>query len=66
MKTFIAIACLAATSAGCTFYARSTDDYKRDTRTELEKRNADIQACYDTALAANPAQSGKVVVTFTV
>lgn len=66
MKTFIAIAILAATSAGCSFYARSTDQYKTDTRTVLEQQNGAIQGCYDTALAANPAQSGKVVVTFTV
>jgi len=66
MKTIIAIALLAAASAGCSFYARSTDQYKTDTRAELEKQNSAIQGCYDTALAANPAQSGKVVVTFTV
>ena len=66
MKSFIAITLLAAASAGCSFYARSTDQYLTDTRAELEKQNSSIQGCYDTALAANPAQSGKVVVTFTV
>jgi len=66
MKTSIALALLVATSAGCQFYARSTDDYRNDTRTVLETQNPSIQSCYDTALAANPAQSGKVVVTFTV
>ena len=57
---------LVGMSLGCTFYARSTDDYKKDTRTVLEQQNGAIQGCYDQALAANPAQSGKVVVTFTV
>ena len=57
---------LVGLSLGCTFYARSTDDYKKDTRTVLEQQNGAIQGCYDQALAANPAQSGKVVVTFTV
>lgn len=66
MKTTTAIALLALLSTGCTFMARSTDQYRADTRTELEKQNGGIQGCYDTALAANPAQSGKVVVTFTV
>jgi hypothetical protein len=66
MNKLIAIALLAATSTGCSFYARSTDQYKTDTRTVLEQQNGAIQGCYDTALAANPAQSGKVVVTFTV
>jgi hypothetical protein len=66
MKSIIAITLFAAASAGCSFYARSTDQYKADTRAELEKTNSSVQSCYDTALAANPAQSGKVVVTFTV
>jgi hypothetical protein len=66
MKTTTAIAFLTLLSTGCSFYARSTDQYRADTRTELEKQNSSIQGCYDTALAANPAQSGKVVVTFTV
>ena len=66
MKTIIAITALAAVSAGCTFMARSTDQYRTDTRAKLEETNSSVQSCYDTALAANPAQSGKVVVTFTV
>jgi hypothetical protein len=66
MNKLIAITVLAAVSAGCSFYARSTDQYRTDTRAELEKTNSSVQSCYDTALAANPAQSGKVVVTFTV
>ena len=52
--------------AGCSFIARDADMYRTDTRALLETRNADIKACYDNALASNPAQSGTVVVNFTV
>lgn len=65
MNKLIAITLLVSASA-CSFIARDTETYKKDTRTTLEERNSAIQACYDTALAANPSQSGTVVVTFNV
>ncbi|MBL8948806.1 MAG: AgmX/PglI C-terminal domain-containing protein [Myxococcales bacterium] len=66
MKTSIAIAFLASMSAACSFMARDTETYKNDTRTVLEAKNSAVVGCYDTALAANPSQSGNVVVTFVV
>lgn len=66
MKTSIAIAFLASMSAACSFMARDTETYKNDTRTVLETKNASVVSCYDSALAANPSQSGNVVVTFVV
>lgn len=66
MKTSIAFAICTALLAGCSFIARDTETYKQDTRKLLETKNSDIVACYDAALAASPAQSGNVVVTFTV
>jgi hypothetical protein len=66
MKTSIAIAFLASMSAACSFMARDTETYKNDTRTSLEAKNSAVVGCYDTALAANPSQSGNVVVTFVV
>lgn len=66
MKTSIAIAFLASMSAACSFMARDTETYKNDTRTALEAKNSAVVGCYDTALAANPSQSGNVVVTFVV
>jgi hypothetical protein len=53
-------------AVGCTFIARDTETYRKDTRALIEERNGDIKSCYDTALAANPTQSGDVVVNFTV
>ena len=65
MKNAIIIL-LASILPGCTCIARDTETYKKDTRTVLEGKNDAIKSCYDSALAANPAQSGNVVVTFIV
>jgi hypothetical protein len=65
MRKIIASALLLSLGA-CSFIARGEDQYREDTRALLETKNADIKACYDRALASNPAQSGNVVVNFTV
>ena len=57
---------LSAILPGCTCIARDVETYKKDTRSVLETKNDSIKSCYDAALAANPAQSGNVVVTFIV
>jgi hypothetical protein len=64
MRRTIAIACLLGT--GCSFIARGEDQYRQDTRSLLEGKNSEVKSCYDSALAQNPAQSGKVTVNFTV
>lgn len=66
MKTSIAFTVIAALASGCTFIARDTETYKQETRKVLETKNSEIVGCYDKALAANPSQSGNVVVTFIV
>ena len=53
-------------SVGCTFYARSPEDYRTHTRELLDTRNADVKDCYDVALQTNETVSGNVVVNFTV
>jgi hypothetical protein len=65
MNKLIALSLIVSASA-CSFIARDTETYKKDTRSTLEGRSSDIKACYDSALAANPSQSGSVVVTFIV
>lgn len=57
---------LALLLGGCSFYARSPEDYRNDTAALLSTRNADIAACYDSALKAQPGLTGKVTVHFTV
>ena len=62
-----ALLCLVAfSSVGCSFHARSAEDYRKDTRSLLESRNSDIKGCYDAALKADPKVSGVVVVKFKV
>jgi hypothetical protein len=53
-------------ASACTFYARGPDDYRKDTRSLLETRSAQISTCYDTARAADPKAGGTVVVHFQV
>lgn len=65
MKYITAII-LSAVLPGCSCVARDVETYKKDTRTVLDSKTDGIKSCYDAALAANPAQSGNVVVTFIV
>jgi hypothetical protein len=66
MKRVLLATALGSLIVGCTFMARGPEDYKRDTRAVIESRNADIKACYDTALAQNQKLKGNVIVHFTV
>jgi hypothetical protein len=67
-KTSIKLALLAlvASSIGCSFYARSPEDYRDETQKLLDTKAADIKACYDTALMGQQDLQGKVTVAFTV
>lgn len=51
---------------GCTFYARSAEQYRDDTTQVLATKTQEIGNCYDAALKASPASAGKVTVQFTV
>jgi hypothetical protein len=57
---------LGLTSSACSFLARDTETYERDTSTLLDTRSSQLQACYDQELARNPDMAGKLTVTFTV
>lgn len=61
-----ALACLSLATAGCTFYARSPQQYRDDTSKVLETKTAEIDSCYDTVLKTTPTAGGKVTLTFTV
>ena len=66
MRRNIALFTLLTVVAGCSFIARGEDQYRTDTRTLLETRNAQVKSCYDAALEASPNASGDVIVEFTV
>ncbi|HEX9620944.1 MAG TPA: AgmX/PglI C-terminal domain-containing protein [Polyangiaceae bacterium] len=51
---------------GCSFHARSAEDYRDATQALLETRNPQIKQCYDDALKAQPDLQGTVGIMFTV
>jgi len=53
-------------STGCSFYARSPEDYRDETQKLLDTKSADIKACYDGALKGNKELQGRVTIMFTV
>lgn len=65
LKTFT-LTGLAMVVGGCTFYARSPDQYRDDTSNVLATKSAEINTCYDNAAKAEPNAAGKVTVLFTV
>jgi len=44
---------LLAFAAGCSFHARSPDEYRDATQALLDTKSADIKTCYDGALKGN-------------
>ncbi len=60
------LAALALVVGGCTFYARSPDQYRDETSNLLATKSAELNTCYDNSVKAEPAAAGKVTVQFTV
>jgi hypothetical protein len=65
LLTTLALAAGLASSA-CSFLARDTETYERDTSALLDTRGGQLQACYDDELERNPDMAGKLTLTFTV
>jgi len=57
---------LLAFAAGCSFHARSPDEYRDATQALLDTKSADIKTCYDGALKGKSDLAGTVTVHFTV
>jgi hypothetical protein len=66
MKPMLLISASLAVLTGCSVAVRSPDMYRDDTKAALEKKNPDIQACYDGVLKGSPGVGGKVTVKFDV
>lgn len=69
MKTirFIGAALLVSFSlAGCSFNARSPEDYAKETKRLLKSKEDQIKSCYDEVLKQDKKAKGVVAVTFTV
>jgi hypothetical protein len=65
LKSF-SISSLAVVVGGCSFYARSPEQYRDDTSNVLSTKTAELNACYDTVVKTEPTAAGKVTVLFTV
>jgi hypothetical protein len=65
MKVRVLTCTLLAASA-CSYIARDTATYERDTSALLDTRDQALQACYDAELTRNPSLVGKLTVHFTV
>jgi hypothetical protein len=57
---------LLAGSAGCSFNARSPEQYRDDTAALLQTKNTAIKTCYDGVLRSQPGSKGTVTVRFKV
>lgn len=66
MRNIIAALTLTAAMAGCAHIARDEAQYRDDTRSLLQGRNAQLKSCYDNALATDASASGTVTVHFVV
>lgn len=53
-------------SSACSFLARDTTTYERDTSSLLDTRSGQLQTCYDQEIARSPEMAGKLTITFTV
>ncbi|HKO50977.1 MAG TPA: AgmX/PglI C-terminal domain-containing protein [Polyangiaceae bacterium] len=57
---------LLALTAGCSFHARSPNEYRDATQALLDSKSAEIKTCYDEALKGKTDLAGTVTVHFTV
>lgn len=65
-NTSIALLLLSSLAWGCSYYARSADDYQKETEKLLASKNDELKACYDDFLTQKKKAEGTVVVDFTV
>jgi len=65
-KTSIALLLLSSFAWGCSFYARSAEDYQEETTKLLASKSDELKSCYDDVLTKNPKAGGVVAVDFTV
>lgn len=65
-KTSIALLLLSSFAWGCSFYARSAEDYQKETTALLSSKSDELKTCYDELLERKPKAAGVVTVDFTV
>jgi len=65
-KSFLLIGFALAAMTGCSVAVRDADHYRDDVAKVMATKDADVKACYDSALKSNKTLAGKVTVHFTV
>jgi len=69
MKSILSVAMIAgciSSAVGCSYAARSPENYRDDTQAALASKNDVIRACYDGVLKSAPGAQGAVTVNFEV
>jgi hypothetical protein len=64
--TIRVLPCILLAGSACSYLARDTPTYERDTSALLDTRQQELEACYVAELARNPNIVGKLTVTFKV
>lgn len=62
----LALAAFASATVACQFYARSPEDYAKETEELVSTKKPQIKKCYDKVLKKDKKASGTVAVDFTV
>lgn len=65
-KSFLLIGFALAAMTGCSVAVRDADHYRDDVAKVMSTKDADVKACYDSALKSNKTLAGTVTVHFTV
>lgn len=66
-QTKMALIVLAGSiSLGCQFYARSPEDYQKETTALLDTKKDELKSCYDEVLKTDSTAGGTVAVNFSV
>jgi hypothetical protein len=62
----VSLTTLVLVLGGCSFIARSPDQYRNDTSNLLATKAPELNLCFDNARKTTPGASGKVTVRFSV
>jgi hypothetical protein len=65
MRTLV-FGLLVVALSGCSFYARSADDYRNVTRQLVQTRQSQLTSCYERVLKADEGAGGDVAIAFEV
>lgn len=64
--TKLGLVALVLGAVGCSYYARSPEDYRKVTRELIEGNRPAIESCYTEALKAQKDLTGRVAIKFSV